>query len=63
VAVFRKPNSIPPICGSKYLVVMAICTPSIDVFLGRPLFLLSFGTYSIINFSIPSSGILLTWPY
>ena len=27
--------------GSKFLVVMAACTPSIHVFLGRPLFLLS----------------------
>jgi hypothetical protein len=36
--------------GSKFLVIMAACTPSIHIFLGRPLFLLS-------------SGILLTWPY
>ena len=48
---------------SKFLVVMAACTPSIHVFLGRPLFLLSSGTHSIINFGILSSGILLTWPY
>jgi hypothetical protein len=32
-------------------------------FLGRPLFLLSRGIHSIINFGILSSGILLTWPY
>ena len=32
---------------SKFLVVMAACTPSIHVFLGRPLFLLSSGTHSI----------------
>ena len=36
---------------------MAACTPSIHVFLGRPLFLLSSGTHSIINFGILSSGI------
>src|SRR5215475_10841470 len=42
---------------------MAACTPSIHVFLGRPLFLLSPGIHSIINFGILSSGILLTWPY
>ena len=42
---------------------MAACTPSIHVFLGRPLFLLSRGIQSIINFGILSSGILLTWPY
>ena len=42
---------------------MAACTPSIHVFLGRPLFRLSIGTHSIINFGILSSGILLTWPY
>ena len=48
---------------SKFLVVVAACTPSIHVFLGRPLFLLSSGTHSIINFGILSSGILLTWPY
>ena len=33
------------------------------VFLGRPLFLLSRGIHSIINFGILSYGILLTWPY
>ena len=38
---------------------MAVCTPSIHVFLGRPLFLLSSGIHSIINFGILSSGILL----
>ena len=48
---------------SKFLVVMAACTPSIHVFLGRPLFLLSSGTHSIINFGILSSGILLKWSY
>jgi len=42
---------------------MAAYTPSIHVFLGRPLFLLSSGIHSIINFGILSSGILLTWPY
>jgi len=36
--------------GSKFLVVMAACTPSIHVFLGRRLFLLSCGVQSIINF-------------
>ena len=39
--------------GSKFLVVMAACTPSIHVFLGRPLFHLSSGNQSIINFDIP----------
>ena len=48
---------------SKFLVVMAACTPSIYVFLGRPLFLLSHGMQSIINFGILSSGTLLTWSY
>jgi hypothetical protein len=47
---------------SKFLAVMAACTPSIRVFLGR-LFLLSSGIHSIINFGILSSDILLTWPY
>src|SRR5215469_4629875 len=42
---------------------MAACTPSIHVFLERPLFLLSSGIHSIINFGIFSSGILLMWPY
>jgi hypothetical protein len=41
---------------------MAACSPSIHVFLGRPLFLLFRGIYPIINFGILSSGILLTWP-
>ena len=49
--------------GSKFLVVMAACAPSIHFFLGRPLFLLSNGNNSIINFGILSSGIRLTWPY
>ena len=49
--------------GSKFLIVLAACTLSIHVFLGRPLFLLSRGFYSIINFGILSSDILLTWPY
>ena len=49
--------------GYKFLVVMAACTHSIHVFLGRPLFLLSRGIQSIINFGILSSSILLTWPY
>ena len=42
---------------------MAAHTPSIHVFLGHPLFLLSSGIYSIINFGSLSSCILLTWPY
>ena len=49
--------------GSKFLVVVALCTPSIHVFLGRPLFLLSHGIQSTINFGILSSGILFTGPY
>ena len=49
--------------GSKFLVVMAACTPSIHAFLGHPLFLLSHGIQSIINFGILSSGIFLMWPY
>src|SRR5215475_15589756 len=42
---------------------MVARTPSIHVFLGRPLFLLSPGIHSIINFGSLSSCILLTWPY
>ena len=42
---------------------MAARTPSIHVYLGRPLFLLSPGIHSIINFASLSSCILLTWPY
>jgi len=49
--------------GFKFLVVMVAYTPSIHVLNGRPLFLLSHGIQSIINFGILSSGILLTWPY
>ena len=49
--------------GSKFPVVMAACTPSIHVFLGRPLFFLSHGIQSIINCGVLSSGILSTWPY
>ena len=49
--------------ASKFLDVMAACNSSIHVFLGRPLFLLSRGTQSIINFGNISSGILLMWPY
>ena len=53
--------------GSKFLIVMAVCTPSIHIFLGRPLYLLSCGIQSgiqsVINFGILSYGILLTWPY
>ena len=49
--------------ASKCLVFMAAPTPSIHVFLGRPLFLLSPGIHSIINFGSLSSCILLTWPY
>ena len=40
---------------------MATRTPSIHVFLGRPLFLLFPGIHSIINFGSLSSCILLTW--
>ena len=50
VAVFQKPNAIPLFLhssGSNFLVVMAACTPSIHVFLGRPLFLLSRGIQSL----------------
>ena len=49
--------------ASKCLVFMAVCTPPIHVFLGRPLFLLSPGIHYIINFGSLSSCILLTWPY
>ena len=42
---------------------MPACTPSIHVFIGRPLSLLSCGIHSIIDFVILSSGILFTWPY
>ena len=49
--------------SSKFLVVMAACTPSIHVFLGRRPFLLSRRNQCIINFGILSSGNLLTWPY
>ena len=48
---------------SKCLVFMAARTPSIHVFLGRPLFLLTPGIHSIINFGSLSSCILLMWPY
>ena len=48
---------------SKCLLFMAARTPSIHVFLGRHLFLLSPGIHSIINFGSLSSCILLTWPY
>ena len=48
---------------SRFLVVMATWTPSINVFLGLPLSLLSCGIHSMISFGILSSGILLTWPY
>jgi len=49
--------------ASKCLVFVAACTPSIHVFLGRPLFLLFPGIHSIINFGSLLSCILLTWPY
>ena len=49
--------------ASKCLVFMAVCTPPIHVFLGRPLFLLSPGIHYIINFGSLSSCNLLTWPY
>jgi hypothetical protein len=39
---------------------MAACTPSIHLFHGRPLFILSSGIHSIISCGILSSGILLT---
>ena len=42
---------------------MAARTHSFQVFLGRPLFLLSSGIHFIINFGSLSSYILLTWPY
>ena len=47
---------------SKCLVFMAACTPSIHVFLGRPLFLLSSGIHSIFNFGSLSACFLLTHP-
>jgi hypothetical protein len=34
---------------------MAACAPSIQIFIGRPLFLLSSGIHYIINFGILSS--------
>ena len=49
--------------ASKCLVFMAARTNSNHVFLGRPLFLLSPGIHSIINFGSLSSCILLTWLY
>jgi len=49
--------------ASKCLVFMAPGTPSTHVYLGRPLYLLSPGIHSIINFGNLSSSILLTWPY
>jgi hypothetical protein len=49
--------------ASKCLVFMAARTNSIHVFLGCPLFLLSLGIHSIINFGSLSSCILLTRPY
>jgi hypothetical protein len=49
--------------ASKCLVFMAARTPSIQVSLGRPLFLLSPGIHSIINVGNLSSCLLLTWPY
>jgi len=53
-------NQLP---ASKCLIFMAARTPSIHVFLGRPLFLLSPGIHSIINFDSLSSCILLRWSY
>ena len=47
----------------NFLLSWLLVTPSIHVFLGRPLFLLSRGIQAIINFGILSTGILLTWPY
>ena len=60
ISVFRKPNAIP-LCFSidlvlsflSWLLVRLIST----VFLDVPLFLLSLGIHSIINFVILSSGI------
>jgi hypothetical protein len=49
--------------ASRCLVSMAARTPSIHVFFGRPLCLLTPGIHSIINFGSLSSCILLTWPY
>jgi len=40
---------------------MAARTPSIHVFLGRPLFRLSPGIHSIINFGSPASLITLQY--
>ena len=54
------PSSIHP---SIHQSIHPSIHPSIHIFLGRPLFLLSCGIHSIINFHIISSGILLTWPY
>ena len=54
VAIFRKPNTIP-LCFSIDLVLSFLLSwllalhPSIHVFLGCPLFLLSRGIHSIIN--------------
>ena len=66
VAVFWKPNVIP-LCFSidsvlNFLLSWLPCTPSIHIFPGHSLFLLSCGIHSIINFGILSSGILLMWP-
>jgi hypothetical protein len=65
VAVFRNPNTIPFCLTTdlllKCLVFMAARTPSIHVFLGRPLFLLFPGIHSVINFGSLSFCILLTW--
>ena len=64
VAVFRKPNAIPLFISIDLVINFLLsCTPSIHVFLGRPIFLLSRGIQSITNFGILSSGILLMWPY
>ena len=67
VAVFRKPNAIPP-CFFIDLILnfllswLLVLLPS-TFFLDVLFFLLSCGIHSIINFGVISSGILLTWPY
>ena len=41
--------SVSPLICNKFLVVMAACTPSIHVFLGHPLFLLSRGIHCLLT--------------
>jgi hypothetical protein len=64
VAVFRKPNAISPrfsidLVLNFSLSWLRVLLPSMFL-LGRPLYRLSCGTHSKINFGILSSGILLT---